>query len=442
MNWSDLSMSQRSDLMQIYLKNGITSLHDMKKHYNSFAEGGFASPWEPPAGLINYRKVAGKVSDIPISQEQRDRVIEEYERLNKSDNPNQYRLVRAHDDAVRMGLEGDELANYLYHTNSAWLTKEQQEQLELYNKENIEKQANIGRNLFRNNPYIANTEVGRTWLKWADENNVDLFNNTDTYDEARNSVYNRKKQEENFVQDVQDRKDYEGIRKGATVAASFPFMLAAGAGEGAAGLFRALPQWLRKSLLENSVEYLAGYGIDKATEALTDNGEGLYRWFQEHPNIANALEITSSLGESGSGISQRVAENYIDKYGSQYVLGGQDPISRSLRTAAKVRRAANKINMVAHGVNTVYGGMAASDIDNEGFERDNTMDAVQGLIPRAISDPNASSDEIMLGIGTALNLGPDVFQAAAPEKSQGGRLNTPPYTQLLNTLLDQYTLRK
>lgn len=46
MNWSDLSMSQRSELMQIYLKNGITSLKDMKKHYNSFAEGG--SPDIPP----------------------------------------------------------------------------------------------------------------------------------------------------------------------------------------------------------------------------------------------------------------------------------------------------------------------------------------------------------------------------------------------------------
>ena len=40
MNWSDLSMSQRSELMSIYLKNGITSLDEMKKHYNSFAEGG------------------------------------------------------------------------------------------------------------------------------------------------------------------------------------------------------------------------------------------------------------------------------------------------------------------------------------------------------------------------------------------------------------------
>lgn len=40
MNWSDLSMSQRSELIQIYLKNGVTSLDEMKKHYNSFAEGG------------------------------------------------------------------------------------------------------------------------------------------------------------------------------------------------------------------------------------------------------------------------------------------------------------------------------------------------------------------------------------------------------------------
>jgi hypothetical protein len=39
MNWSDLSMSQRGELMSIYLKNGITSLDEMKKHYNSFAEG-------------------------------------------------------------------------------------------------------------------------------------------------------------------------------------------------------------------------------------------------------------------------------------------------------------------------------------------------------------------------------------------------------------------
>ena len=51
MNWSDLSMSQRSELMQIYLKNGITSLDEMKKHYNSFAEGG--SPDDPPESFLS-----------------------------------------------------------------------------------------------------------------------------------------------------------------------------------------------------------------------------------------------------------------------------------------------------------------------------------------------------------------------------------------------------
>lgn len=50
MNWSDLSMSQRSELMSIYLKNGITSLDEMKKHYNSLAKGGSID--DPPEGTI------------------------------------------------------------------------------------------------------------------------------------------------------------------------------------------------------------------------------------------------------------------------------------------------------------------------------------------------------------------------------------------------------
>lgn len=40
MKWNDLTMSQRSDLMKLYLKHGITSLDAMKEHYNSFATGG------------------------------------------------------------------------------------------------------------------------------------------------------------------------------------------------------------------------------------------------------------------------------------------------------------------------------------------------------------------------------------------------------------------
>jgi len=38
--WSQLSMSEKSDLMSLYIKNGISSLEEIKKHYNSYAEGG------------------------------------------------------------------------------------------------------------------------------------------------------------------------------------------------------------------------------------------------------------------------------------------------------------------------------------------------------------------------------------------------------------------
>lgn len=38
--WSQLSMSEKSDLMSLYIRNGIDSLEEIKKHYNSFADGG------------------------------------------------------------------------------------------------------------------------------------------------------------------------------------------------------------------------------------------------------------------------------------------------------------------------------------------------------------------------------------------------------------------
>ena len=40
MKWSDLSMQNRSELMKLYLKNGITSLDTMIEHYNHFSDGG------------------------------------------------------------------------------------------------------------------------------------------------------------------------------------------------------------------------------------------------------------------------------------------------------------------------------------------------------------------------------------------------------------------
>ena len=38
--WSQLSMSEKSDLMSLYIKNGISSLEEIKKHYNAFQAGG------------------------------------------------------------------------------------------------------------------------------------------------------------------------------------------------------------------------------------------------------------------------------------------------------------------------------------------------------------------------------------------------------------------
>jgi hypothetical protein len=38
--WSQLSLKDKSDLMSLYIQNGISSLEEIKKHYNSFADGG------------------------------------------------------------------------------------------------------------------------------------------------------------------------------------------------------------------------------------------------------------------------------------------------------------------------------------------------------------------------------------------------------------------
>lgn len=40
MNWDELSMSEKSDLMKTYIRNGVTSLDMMRGHFNSFATGG------------------------------------------------------------------------------------------------------------------------------------------------------------------------------------------------------------------------------------------------------------------------------------------------------------------------------------------------------------------------------------------------------------------
>lgn len=40
MKWDDLTMSQKSELMRLYIRNGITSLDQMSSHFNTYANGG------------------------------------------------------------------------------------------------------------------------------------------------------------------------------------------------------------------------------------------------------------------------------------------------------------------------------------------------------------------------------------------------------------------
>ena len=101
MNWSDLSMSQRSDLMQIYLKNGITSLDEMKKHYNSFAEGGDTgkppykryyatpqygfSPLTSDVATYNLEREVAKKSSANSMKDRKNAAFVDYDR-NKEEN--------------------------------------------------------------------------------------------------------------------------------------------------------------------------------------------------------------------------------------------------------------------------------------------------------------------------------------------------------------------
>lgn len=43
--WGALSMSERASLVNTYVQNGISSLKEMKEHYNSFDEGGLINPF-------------------------------------------------------------------------------------------------------------------------------------------------------------------------------------------------------------------------------------------------------------------------------------------------------------------------------------------------------------------------------------------------------------
>lgn len=66
MSWDDLNIKEKSDLMRLYISNGIMDLDSIKEHYNSFATGG-ALPDHDPNNPYHYHDAEG--NKVVISPE-------------------------------------------------------------------------------------------------------------------------------------------------------------------------------------------------------------------------------------------------------------------------------------------------------------------------------------------------------------------------------------
>lgn len=71
-NWKSLSIQQKSDLMRIYLQNGISSLDTIINHYNNYQDGGKISfkQWKD--------KMKQKYQDIEMDDNKAGYNYEEY----------------------------------------------------------------------------------------------------------------------------------------------------------------------------------------------------------------------------------------------------------------------------------------------------------------------------------------------------------------------------
>lgn len=153
MNWSDLSMSQRSDLMQIYLKNGITSLDEMKKHYNSFAEGGNID--DPPYKRYYATPQYGfspTTSQTNVYQPIVTDVQKDIAHGKPIGTTTAKRIIQAKQSEEQPVIKATELPR-----------KTQEEINKIYQTQNILQPINTGLNIAENFPIIGDAiTVGRT----------------------------------------------------------------------------------------------------------------------------------------------------------------------------------------------------------------------------------------------------------------------------------------
>ena len=93
--WSDLSMKERADLMNMYITNGISDLKEMKKHYNSFGDGGDTDSTKvqiPTTNIVTTDNYQEKLDEFNQYRQKAVAAFDPYDRdtyrenLNKSDS--------------------------------------------------------------------------------------------------------------------------------------------------------------------------------------------------------------------------------------------------------------------------------------------------------------------------------------------------------------------
>lgn len=118
--WSALSMKERADLIKLYVSNGITSLNDIKKDYNSFDEGGPTREMTPSeAAALNktlnnsqYMLAVGDSPDDPayLSTDYLEPAV--VKAFNSEEEYNRYQGERF---GKHIAKKRDEVANNIMH---------------------------------------------------------------------------------------------------------------------------------------------------------------------------------------------------------------------------------------------------------------------------------------------------------------------------------------
>ena len=95
--WSQLSIKDKSDLMSLYIRNGISSLEEIKKHYNSFADGGRVDNNPDKDPVLKDRKPKANFYQRLLDAN-RQTILDWENRVNNQNNVATHKMSWATDD--------------------------------------------------------------------------------------------------------------------------------------------------------------------------------------------------------------------------------------------------------------------------------------------------------------------------------------------------------